>query len=329
MENQIIRARNKVTVNMERQDIVKFLGLFTRKTNTIFRTFDKKIYVKKEDVCNLIKSIDQLLKSFHVNSYVSSAIIKFYNSESMELKSLNEFIGSELENAAPIENINLTWNFLYSSSENSTPDKYNLSVRLANSLTPLHFLQKLVSFDQDEIDSLDQDMAPCLVRVDFINPKISETLVDEVAKWNKGLLESVVRDPFILDIKKYFMHIARIINYIPPLSTLFISFGAWYKLSKASDFNFLGYWMLITFTSLYITYKIGYYTAASFVRRISNISRTPVFNITKGDNTLNDKIEKECIKAKKAFWFTAFGNLVYGVSSGLIASFLFELIKKV
>lgn len=313
---------------MERQDLIKFLGLFTRKTNTIFRTFDKKIYIKKDDVCNLINRIDSLLKTFHVETYVSTAIIKFYNSESLELRSLNEFIENEFQNEEPIENINLTWNFLYSSSDDSVPDKYNLTVRLANSLTPLHFLQKLVSFDQDEIDSLDKDMSPCLVRIDFINPKLSETLVDEVAKWNKGLNESVIQNPFILDIKKHSIFIARLINYLPPFFTLFISFGSWYKISKSLNFGLFGYWLLLTFISLYFTYKIGYYTASYFIRKISNISKTPVFNITKGDNTLNDKIEKECVKAKKAFWITAIGNLFYGIISGVIASFLFEIITK-
>jgi len=320
-------ANKKIHASVERADLKKFFFLFTRKPNTLVRSFDKRIFINKDDINRLIKSVCESLTAYHVEAANISIMIKLHNNAAIEFGDVKVFTDYLFPDEESIDSISIVWDFMYSVDAEVPPDRYQLSVRISNSISPMHFLQKLVSSDQEEFDSLETDMDPCIARIDFINPKISEGLMEDIVKWNKGLRESVITNNFIMKIKNQQELVARIIHYSLPFFTSLISLGFWFKITQNNPINYFGYWLVISMFFVFSTYKIGYRIASNFVSKINKLGKAPVFNITKGDNVLNDKIEKDSIKARDSFIKIAIINILYGIISSTLVTFLFEIIK--
>ena len=324
---EMLRA-DEVIARIPREALQAMFYMFTGKPDSIVKIFDRRIVITIRDIEELNLSIAEKLDNHRIEGVFASVDIGYENNKIDRLSSWDDFVSKNWNIADITDHILVKWDFLIKLPKNPVPQRHTLVVRLSSSIDHVQFLQLLLSRDFDELEKLDEQVAPCHCRVDFINHILSQELINVVEEWNKSRSQPTTQAGFYHYLKKIKIWIARAIHYSLPLCGALIALSFLHNSTSQlnleaspslEDMRNMLYWLTgISFAVIILT-KLGHNIANKAYVALSNYGKTAIFNITNGDRNYSLELEKRNQNSVRKFFFTAIVALVINVIGGLIS----------
>lgn len=323
------RKKDYVSAILDKDALTNFFYLFASKPDSILKSFYRSITINKEDIKELNEMIIAKLKIHSVEAVTVTIVISLLNNTSIEFGDWDNFLKYEFREADAIEYISMKWDILFNIGDRECPQRHSLIVRLATELSPIALLQAIINKDSDFIDNFKEHFSPCTVKVDFVNPQLSEELIQIVDKWNKGRRKAVIIKPFLSWLKRKSLFISSFFHYFFPTIGIIISSAILFRFSTIINKNisFLGFWLILSCIFIFILNKIGDKIGNYIDKKLMILGKIPIFQITNGDKTLYDKIEKDNHDSKRSLLLIILLEIMVGTGTSLLAAYLFNLIK--
>jgi hypothetical protein len=293
---------NRVQATIDKNALKLFFHFFSKKPDTISKSFFGNKIITKDDILDLSKMVAEKLKLHSVKDAVFSVIISFKNNKTLTYGSLTQFQKHPFDEPDIIENIIIKYDFLLD-LDDDVPKRYYINIRISGNMSPILVLRSIFSQDPTDIDNIDDMMPSCIVNIGFIDSRMSTELMQLVEDWHKSLRRPVIEGKIIEWIKKhdditvligrYFAVIVGII--IASMILLRYKFNI---LVNFEEYKKVAIVLLIFAGIIYVFNRIGKIVARKFVKIINRIGELPVFQITKGDKSNVDKIAQKNTNSK-------------------------------
>ncbi len=207
------------------------------------------------------------------------------------------------------------------------PQRHTLVVRLSSGIDPRQLFQLMISKGFDELDKIDEQVAPCHCRVDFINHILSQELINVVEEWNKSRLQPATRVGLCHYLKKIRVWIARAIHYSLPLCGVLLALSFLHNFTSQlnieaslslEDMRNMLYWLTGTSFAVFILTKFGHWIAKKAYTALADYGKSAIFHITNGDRNYNLELENRNQNSIRIFFLTSICTLIMDVIGGLI-----------
>lgn len=287
------------------------LALLHGKSDSICRLFKKEILVKKSDLKSLNDQMVQKLGLHDVKAITTTLDIAFKNKRIMTFKAWADFEAYDFSHVnSPTKSLFIQWDFLVQLTGYKIPQRHTVSIRISSTPDPSDVFRVLLSGGFDDSEDFDIQSCTMICKVDFINNKLAEELVNVAEEWN-GLCECAyslkgkVR-PFLYRHRSLFANATEITSLLSSTALLAVGFKlAIRKMGLSITNQHLIYAMLLLVPAL----KIARMLCNSLGKRIfdsfGDLMDTHVFEISKGDEKEKKKIEKRSEYGKEMFLFIA------------------------
>ncbi len=250
------------------KEVVKtvFRYLFS-KENSLIELYPNPIIVRIKDIEELSNKIRQKVSQYDVHGASFDALATFENMKSEQYGSWDRFLNDEWSSPDVLDQLLLNWRFMIKFPNSERPASYVISVRLSSSLKPQHVIQAIFSKDPEDVDKIELELVPMSCRVDFVDPLLSQELMNIVSDWNKGRPSPEYIFPIMKKFKRHSAKIAAFVRYsVPALSVAACGTYYWTKTSNlelsvpASTAIVVNsvLWVAGTGAILFVTASLGY-----------------------------------------------------------------------
>lgn len=326
-EKELGRHRGEtVLASLDREALKRFFYVFAARPDSRVKLFTRPITIVKQDLLDLNSMMSEKLRLHRIQAAVTRISIAFKKRELLEFGSWDDYEKYNFDEPTPIEHLSVVWDLLFKLDDNPIPCRHTVTLRIASELTPAQVLHTIMSQDYDAIESLEINAAPCMVRVDFINSRLSDEIVELVKKWNEGRRKAIEERPTLSWMKRQKDKVAPIVHYVLPACLVILSIFSLGRMDRQSigalQLVHFGYWAIVTVVAVFLGNKIGLRMGRKVFRSLSDIGKLPIFQITRGDKTRCDEIAQENIKGRRSIivliMIDLFIGVITGISSGLI-----------
>ena len=230
--------------------------------------------------------------------------------------------------------ISIQWNFNIRIPGYDLPQRHNLVVKLTNGLRPEEMLNLIFSGKIEDFDEVELNTFPVVARVDFIQALLGEELLNIVGEWVRGRKQNTAsKNVVLLLMKKYRKRIAQYFEYVSFIMTFILTVGinTYYirglnidKLSDLSmtEFNNLLILLATSVMVIFLLKKIFEKLAENVYDKLSEYGRVFIFNITRGDKNLQDKINSSDNNSGKMILVKFVFSLIFNIGCGIITSLI-------
>ena len=267
---QKMRRADEVIASTPREALKAMFYMFAGKPDSIVKIFDRRIVIKIEDIEELNLRIKEKLENHRIEGVLTSVDIGYENNKIDQLSSWDEFASKNWNIADVTDHILVKWDFLIKLPQYPIPQRHTLVVRLSSGIDPRQLFQLMISKGFDELDKIDEQVAPCHCRVDFINHILSQELINVVEEWNKSRLQPATRVGLCHYLKKIRVWIARAIHYSLPLCGVLLALSFLHNFTSQlnieaslslEDMRNMLYWLTGTSFAVFILTKFGHWIA--------------------------------------------------------------------
>lgn len=274
--------------------------------NNLTKTFSGNISLSLDDIRELNESICNKFKQYKCEEFLVKVHIKLSNKKELNFSSWRDFSAHEFSYSQGVSNITISWDANIKLPGFNIPQRHRVFVRLSNSMRPEEILKIIFSGELDDIEDLDRNFFPVVARVDFIDVGIGEELLTIIEKWVECLKENplINQNKFLMNCKKHKRKIAFAIKYttfilcvwlIVRLLSMHVDRLGFESVGAMSLSQFKKILTAIpgTMVAVLIVKGISNYLAESSFNLLTQYGNGYIFNITRGDSGVCDKIKKE------------------------------------
>lgn len=325
-------SSNIPTKPLSKEQIKAYLYLTSGKLDSVTKVFKKKIIIKREDIIDLNRVIQEKLSNHDVEASMTSINVLFEKNKMKQFAFWQEFIEADWKIPETIESITMLWDFLVTMPNYTEPQRHTLTVKISSNQNFSAMLPILMSSDINEADEMELKNSPIICQVSFINSLISDELISIVEKWVECRKESEPITKFKKILQKKKSIIADSIYYSIPIFISLVALSILYNYSKGiinqelttNIVLFIAYWMFISILSFFIFYKIGYKLARFTFNAIYEYGEFSIFEITNGDSNKQDEIKRKNKKYFKKYLLGSLSALIINLISAIIFYNLFS-----
>ena len=316
-----------VSARMSRKDLRTFFYLFTSRPDSVFKPFFKPIVVKQEDLTELNDSICEKLKLHSIEAVNAKIQISLSKNKLLEFGSWGRFIGHKFKESDSIASLVIRWDFLINLSDyGNRPLPHSMSLRISNDLSPIQMLRAVFSGEGD-INDIEDNVPPCLLKIDSIHPQLADEMINVVKEWIDGRRKAIIEKPFLQRLRKRNKFVSSFVHFLIPAVVSLVSISIFiFNYLIATDIKDLlfkqGITLYLSFFGIYIFHKLGLKLADSVSKKLRSLGKLPIFQITNGDKLQCDEIEKSNIKHKRSLIWTFILELIIGIGGSLIATII-------
>ena len=313
---------------IRKDDLKALFYLMAGKPDSNIKLFYDPICIEPNDILELNESIQEKLMNHSVEVATTSIIIHYTSNESEIFGIWAEFTNHKWNTHKEIEAITIKWDFMVNFPQYAIPQRHTLLVKISSRLTPLHLLQAMLSNDSDDLENVENEMAPVVCRVDFINHILSDELIIIVENWIKSRIKPQFNPKISPFLKKHKTGIARILHYSIPIFLTFLVAGILDKIIQNNlvetaivtikDLKIFMFWLLGSGIGIFTSLQIGHWIAYRTYQSIEQYGEHCVFNFTNGDKNKHQKIEEK----NKKYIVNILINIVSDFSINLIVTLI-------
>lgn len=304
------------------------LSLLHGKADSNCKIFKKPILVDKLNLQNLNQDIINKLNLHQVSDIVTNIDVSFANRHLLTFKSWNDFAEHDFAmDNSKIQSIVLQWDFFIKLDHYQMPQRHTLNVRIASTPKPSDIFKVLISGGFDEEHDIDIQGSTMIARVDFINNTLAEELLNVVSKWNELCdVAYTTQDKFrqflftnrtlLANLTEFFFMLS-LVSAVGILMKLF-EFGKSIELNS-EVFLFL---VLLSIPVSTLFKDIGRHFGKKMYNKLDDVIEVHVFNISKGDIKMIEKIKRTSQYKKEIIGF------IVNILVSIALSVVFLLIDK-
>lgn len=303
------------------------------------KVFEKKVIIDIDDISNLYGDINHKINSYgneEVPEITTQVVVDFEKNKSFSFTSWDSFKREHHRESSAILSITLVWDCKIKFKQYKLPQKHKVVVKLINSLSKSEVLNLLLTGNLEESGPISAKIAPVIARVDFVDYLFAEEILNIVEKWNECLHSpNTDKNKVMMWLKKRRRKVSYAIVYGTSFLATLLAVNFLVALINSKNLQFVNDVEISTFSNwlrifiyiiigLIIFYKFLDYVGSIIFTQLENYGEYHMFNISKGDEILNDSINEREQK-------TAFGVIIKVISAVLLnigASFLFYYIEK-
>lgn len=339
MDNNIVQQELAATAESQKLAIYKSIYYqMNAKPDSLSKAYARKVIINKDDLIDLNNRInDRIRLNYEQDGYIASVTVNLKDKHVITFKCWEEFLQHKwIENSSTVS-IVLQWNFNIRVPGYEQPQNHNLVVKLTNGLRPEEMLNLIFSGKIEDFEEVELNTFPVVARVDFIQVVLGEELLNIVGEWVKGLRQNNdLKNPIISLMKKYRKRVAQYFEYISLIMTCILAIGINVRYINQLNVVALGEITLVQFKNLlvylFISGMLIYFLRRLFEKLAENIydklsqyGQVFIFNITRGDINLQDKIKNRDKSNGRGILVRFFLSLLFNVGCGMIASWLYSL----
>ncbi len=326
--------QNEIAVAEEKQQLSIFKSVYYQmnaKPDSMSKAYSRKIIIDKDDIVELNNRVcEKINLNYEDDGFITSVTVDLKDRRVIVFKCWEEFIQHSWVETSSIMSISIQWNFNIRIPGYDLPQRHNLVVKLTNGLRPEEMLNLIFSGKIEDFDEVELNTFPVVARVDFIQALLGEELLNIVGEWVRGRKQNTAsKNVVLLLMKKYRKRIAQYFEYVSFIMTFILTVGinTYYirglnidKLSDLSmtEFNNLLILLATSVMVIFLLKKIFEKLAENVYDKLSEYGRVFIFNITRGDKNLQDKINSSDNNSGKMILVKFVFSLIFNIGCGII-----------
>lgn len=330
--------QNEIAVAEEKQQLSIFKSVYYQmnaKPDSMSKAYSRKIIIDKDDIVELNNRVcEKINLNYEDDGFITSVTVDLKDRRVIVFKCWEEFIQHSWVETSSIMSISIQWNFNIRIPGYELPQRHNLVVKLTNGLRPEEMLNLIFSGKIEDFDEVELNTFPVVARVDFIQALLGEELLNIVGEWVRGRKQNTAsKNVVLLFMKKYRKRIAQYFEYVSFIMTFILTVGinTYYirglnidKLSDLSmtEFNNLLVILATSVMVIFLLKKIFEKLAENVYDKLSEYGRVFIFNITRGDKNLQDKINSSDKNSGKMILVKFVFSLIFNIGCGIITSLI-------
>lgn len=312
---------------IDSKEISSLFHMLNGKPDSVLKVFTRTVNITIDDIMDLESQIKDKFKQYRINCKIDHISVRFENNLFKEFNDWVQFRDQVKINSNPIENINLSWDAMLDMDGYCIPQRHTITVRLSSAMKPSQILQMMLNGNIEDMDSIDKNAFPVMCKVDCVNNRIGEEVIQIVHEWNKGLEHSFESNKKFKFLKKHKNLVAQSIKYSFFFVSMFIITALiciYIKKVNIVTFNELHIKTIaIASPFLYIflelSKRIGIYLAEKTYESLYNYGEYHTFNISNGDKNKQKSI-KEANNQNKKTALKLSATILYNIIISIIAS---------
>lgn len=315
-----------------RESLKSVFYMLAGKPDSILKVFTRPIVVSFEDLVELNDEICDKLRNYQQEGVVATVDITYDNNITKQFGTWQEFQEHKWTGPEVTQALSMKWDFLVKLPLYHLPQRHTLSVRIASIVRPAEMFQYLLSTDPEELDRFEFDSAPVSCRIDFINHRLSQELVQIIEQWNKARGQADVHTSLYTKLKKHCTAVERSLQYAFPITVTFVAASVLWTLTRDLDPNasvslggmrLLMWWLLASGVSIVLANEVSKWLAGRVRSAIENYGRYTVFEMTRGDKNKKDELTQSNQRTAQRFFINCGVALALNLIAAVIGAFLF------
>ena len=154
----------------------------TRNSESQF--YVRRIQVSKQNLESLHKKVIAKLALHQINDVNVALTIQLAKDRAITFTSLEQLLAYDVNVEALTELLTFKWSFVFSPERNGVEHLHSIYVRVSESPNPNLILQKMLSSQTEDIDSLERGaFAPVVCKIDFVDGRFSSEVLALVTEW--------------------------------------------------------------------------------------------------------------------------------------------------
>lgn len=307
------------------------------KPDSMSKVFSRKVIISREDIIDLNKRINEKIKMYYRDDgYIANITVNMKDRQVIDFDCWEKFVEYDWPDVSCINSMVLKWHFNIRTPQVKMAQNHSVVVKLTNGLRPEELFNLIFSGKLEDIEEVEMGAFPIAVRVDFINTLLAEELLNIVAKWVEGLKQNEdLKNPLVLFCRKYRKKVAQCIEYISFIVISILGIGIVNKiinsfnLSYIRDVSVYQFRMIITalfVLAIFLTLIKGACesVATNVFDRLAEYGKVNVFNITKGDKNLQEKIEHSDKINGRRILIKIGASAAFNIICGILTALLME-----
>lgn len=306
----------------------------TAKNDCRSKIFPRNVRVKLDDIYDLNNRIVEKLRNYNLLGFSTSITANFKGRQTIDFSSWNEFENHKWNESEAVLALTIVWEFNVLLPQYELPQKHLLVVKLTDGLRPEEMLNIVFAGKLENMDEIERQVCPVVVRVDFINYILGDELLRIVEEWDKGLpIQYGGENKFVSKVKKQKRKLAFIIQYITDIIYICCAISLFnftihsFEIEKVYDLSIGNIeemiWILGVLIVIFIfVNRIAQWLANMLYMSLGEEPDTHIFEINKGDTNLQEKLQIRNKKTKMSVVMSVIGTILINLGCGIIVSLI-------
>lgn len=301
-----------------------FYSEITGKSEKISEKLTKSFILTIENVNQLHKRVLQATTQYSVATANVDFSVAYKNDSSERFSSIERFITHAGNKGAPIEEVDINYNFLFVLPGTQKPQEYRINIRLISRMVKLEDLRERmfgmsVSMPLWQFDG----KVTCRVSIDYIDITVANSLMSVIKTWNKGL-DEVQTNSIIKNIRPFARYLPTAFKYG------LLAAGTCYTLSIVDDYfssptaQTTAVFILIAYLFNFVLWKVGLFTGRRAEHHLNLLYEVSYISFSGADK----KLATQCFDMKRNNTLISacylVGTIAIGIISSGIAGYLFK-----
>jgi len=323
-ENQIILGDETSQQAISFKMAQAFYSEITGKSEKITEKFTKSFILNIEDVEQLHKRIIQSTTQYNVASANVSFSVAYQNDSSERLSSIDRLKVHAGTKGLPVEEIDISYNFLIILPGTKKPQEYRINIQLVSRVVKLEKLKEQMADMSISLPlwHFDSELT-CRASVDFIDITVANSFMSVIKDWNNGL-EEVTTNILLKKIRSVAKYMPSVFQY-----GLLVA-GVFYTLIHMEEYftvikpEATAKFVLIAYLFNFIIWKAGRAMGRKSESHLNQLYDISYINFSGADKNLaqSSSVSKRNSTLLSAFYLV--GTIVVGVISSSLAAMLFK-----
>lgn len=298
--------------DVERSLAVLRIASTTR--NSVTQFYPDRVQISAGNLNDLNRKVFEKLRLHRINQVKLSASLQFRNDKNISFSSVEELQRYDFQTDSLTQLLTLKWIFLFNADDDTQSHLHSVYVRVSERPSPGLLLQKYLSGQNEDIDSLENEtFAAVACKVDFFDNRFSSELLSVVTEWVKALPRAEATFGFFNWLAKHDDTITSFVYGTLPATVVLGYIGVWLGLlphSWTESTRLAVAWMLgggvVFLVSRYVARRFNQFFEG-YLRRICTV---PVFQLTAGDK---NRLTKYMAQSQQSMFKLGAAGLVYGI----------------
>lgn len=301
-----------------------FYSEITGKSEKISEKFTKSFILTIENVEQLHKRIIQATTQYSVVTASASFAVEYENDSSERFSSIERFNAHAGTKGVPVEEVDISYNFLIILPDTKKPQEYRINIRLVSRAVKLEDLKSRTDGMPFSVPLWQFDNAlTCRASIDFIDITVANAFMSVIKSWNSGL-EEVETNETLNKLRPISKYMPALFKYGLFAAGVIYTFGVVEKYFSVPEPQTTAMFVLIAYIFNFTLWKAGLFSGRKAEHHLNQLYDVSYIMFSGADKTL----AKKCKAAKRKNTMISIGYLigtfVLGVLASGVASYIFK-----
>ena len=343
MEERIVESKfqndNTIKLKEEEKQLNMFRTLYYQlnaKPDSLSKVYAQNILVSNQDIYELNEQIKDKIRMHceEDDGYIATVTVELESRKVINFECWEEYLNHVWTDSECVRSIVIKWNFNVKMPQYQYPQNHSLLVRISSGLRPEELLNLIISGKIEDMGELNTNAFPVYARVDFVETRLGEELLNIVSEWINGLRQSRRHhNKYIMILRKYRKKVAQYFNYVTTLIAILFLTGIFDYVIKSMDIKYISEVtineFLIIFNMLvggivvmFILYSFFTYVAKKVYDKLESYGYGFVFDITKGDNKRQGQILEDNKRTGRSIVRDLIASIVINLVCAIITAII-------